>query len=54
MIVNNELERTWKEAVVAEFYVLYLHLSGGTKEYHEKPQNSRSPGRDLNPGPSEH
>jgi hypothetical protein len=28
--VNNELERIWKEVVVAQFKVLSLHLPGGT------------------------
>jgi hypothetical protein len=39
MIVNNELERKWKEAVVAQFKVLSRHLPGGTKENHEKSQS---------------
>jgi hypothetical protein len=41
MIVNNELERMWKEAVVAKFMVLSRHLPGGTKENHEKPQSGQ-------------
>jgi hypothetical protein len=52
--VNKELERKWKEAVVAQLTVLSRHLSGGTEENHEKPHNSRSPGRDSNPGPPEY
>jgi hypothetical protein len=36
MILNNELERMWKEAVVAQFNVLSHHLLGGTEEYHNK------------------
>jgi hypothetical protein len=54
MIVNYELEMTLKEAAVASFNVLSLHLPGGTEENHEKPQDSRSPGRYLNPGPPEY
>jgi hypothetical protein len=30
------------------FKVLFRHSHGETKENDEKPQNSRSPGRDLN------
>jgi hypothetical protein len=35
--MNNELERMWKEEVVAQFKVLYQNLSGGTEENHQKP-----------------
>jgi hypothetical protein len=31
---DDELERIWKEALVAEIEVLYRHLSEGTEEYH--------------------
>jgi hypothetical protein len=34
MIVNNELERTWKEVVGHEYKVLTWHLPIGTEEYH--------------------
>jgi hypothetical protein len=34
--VNGELERMWKDAVVAYFRALSLHLPGGTEENHEK------------------
>jgi hypothetical protein len=34
--VNDELERIWKEAVVAKVKVLSQHLPGGTEESHEK------------------
>jgi hypothetical protein len=37
--VNDELERMWKEAVVALFKVLSRHLPGGSEENHEKPQS---------------
>jgi hypothetical protein len=40
MTVNNELERMWKEAVVAQFKVLSQHLlGGGTEENHKKLQS---------------
>jgi hypothetical protein len=54
MIANNELERMWKEAVVA-----YLrHCPGICLERLRKTtktfsQDRRFPGRDLNPGPSD-
>jgi hypothetical protein len=35
MIVNYELERMWKEAVMACFKVLSQHMAGGTKKQHE-------------------
>jgi hypothetical protein len=48
-LVNNELERMWKEVVMAQFKVISLRLSGGTEEDHGKPRlESRSLGRDLN------
>jgi hypothetical protein len=34
--VDDELERMWKEAVVAEFKVLPRHLPGETEENCEK------------------
>jgi hypothetical protein len=34
--MNDKLERMRKEAVVALYKVLCLHLSGGTEEYYEK------------------
>jgi hypothetical protein len=49
--VINELGRVWKETIVALFNVLYQHMpwrdSGKPKNLR---QDSRSPGRDLNPG----
>jgi hypothetical protein len=46
----------WKEAVVSQFKVLPQNLRGETEEKYEKPhsQDSRSPGRNLNPGPPEY
>jgi hypothetical protein len=47
MVVNNELERTWKEAVVALFKVLFRHWAWGTEESIENfSQDSRCPDRD--------
>jgi hypothetical protein len=37
--MNNELERIWKDAVEAQFKVLYWHLCGGTEENHTKSQS---------------
>lgn len=34
-LVNNELERTWKEAIMTEFTVIFTHMSGGTIGKHE-------------------
>jgi hypothetical protein len=53
--VNNELDRVWKEAVMALFEVLSWHLPEGLrKTTKDLGQNSWSPGRDLNPGPPEY
>jgi hypothetical protein len=37
MIEEYELERIWKEAVMAQFNVLSRHLPGGTEEDQGKP-----------------
>jgi hypothetical protein len=34
--MNNEFERIWNEAIVAEFKELSQYLPGGTEECHEK------------------
>jgi hypothetical protein len=34
-LINNKLERTWKEAVIAQFKVLTQHLPGETEENHK-------------------
>jgi hypothetical protein len=39
MPVSDELERMWKEAVMAYFKVLSRHFPGGTEENHEKPRS---------------
>jgi hypothetical protein len=39
MIMNIDLERMWKEAVVAWFEVLCRHLPGGTEENHQNFQS---------------
>jgi hypothetical protein len=36
VIVNNELERMWKEKVISFFKAPSLHLCRGTEEYFEK------------------
>jgi hypothetical protein len=49
--MNNEFEKIWKEAVVAQFKLLHQHFPGWTKENHEiQRQDSGSPGRDLHSG----
>jgi hypothetical protein len=40
LLGNNELERIKKEAVVAYFEVLSLHLPGETEETHKEPQDN--------------
>jgi hypothetical protein len=35
LLMNDELERIWKKAVLVYFKLLSQHLSGGTEEYHE-------------------
>jgi hypothetical protein len=37
--MNVELERMWKEAVLALFKALSLHLPGGTEESHGNSQS---------------
>jgi hypothetical protein len=52
MKINDELERIWKEAVLALFQVLSQHLTGELRKLMENlSQDSQSPGRDLNLGP---
>jgi hypothetical protein len=49
------MEGMWKKAIVAYFKVLSQHFPVGTEDNHGKVhQDSRSPSRDLNPGPPEH
>jgi hypothetical protein len=38
-IVNDETERPWKEAVMAQFKALFQHLLKATEQEHEKPQS---------------
>jgi hypothetical protein len=40
IIVNDELQRMWKETVVASFKVQFRHFPGGTDENHEKSQSA--------------
>jgi hypothetical protein len=52
---TERMELMWKKAIVAYFKVLSQHFPVGTEDNHEKlHQDSRSPSRDLNPGPPEH
>jgi hypothetical protein len=37
-VMNNQLERTWNEAVVSYFEVLSQYLTGKPEENHESPQ----------------
>jgi hypothetical protein len=37
-IVSGELERTWKEAYIASFKVLYQHFPGESEENYQEPQ----------------
>jgi hypothetical protein len=50
LLMYNEFERIWKEAVVAKFKVISGRSPGGTEESHEQLK-SGSPSliRDLNP-----
>jgi hypothetical protein len=54
MTVHNELERMWEEVVVAIFKVLPKHLHGGTKEKHQKIQDSLCHGQYPNWTPPEY
>jgi hypothetical protein len=48
----DELERPWKDAVVAYFLCCpSIFQDGLIKSTTDLSQNSRYPGRDLNPGP---
>jgi hypothetical protein len=50
----NELESMWKEAVMAEFKVLYQNLPGVTKENHKNPQSGQPVSRPrYEPQPSQ-
>jgi hypothetical protein len=52
--VNNEVERMWKGAVVAEFELLSRYLPGATeKDYKRRQTGNPSPAPCLNQGPSE-
>jgi hypothetical protein len=38
--INNKLEKTWKEVVVARLKIIIQHLTGGVdKKNHRKPQS---------------
>jgi hypothetical protein len=53
-LVDNELGRMWKEAVVPWFKVLSQHFPLGAEEHHGKSYDSPSQGPDLDPGPPEY
>jgi hypothetical protein len=38
MIVNNKLDRMWKEVAMAYYKIVTQHWPGGTKESCENPQ----------------
>jgi hypothetical protein len=40
MMVNNELERVWNKAAVAQFKMQSPHLPGGLDEMHGKQQSN--------------
>jgi hypothetical protein len=52
--VKDELKGLGRKRSWPNFKVLPRNVSGGTEENHEKPQDSRSPVRGLNPGPPEY
>jgi hypothetical protein len=55
MIVNNELQRVWNKAAVAQLTTPYWHLLLCTEESHENlKQDSQCMGWDLNPAPHEY
>jgi hypothetical protein len=47
------LEKIWKKAVVI-INVLQRYFARGAEENHVEREDSRSPGRDVNPGPAEY
>jgi hypothetical protein len=38
--MNNELEKIWKEGIVAKFMAIPRNLRGGTEENHKNPQSA--------------
>jgi hypothetical protein len=53
--MNDDLERIWKEAVGTQFVALSRYLLWRDWEKPRKAcQDSRTPGRDLSPGPPEY
>jgi hypothetical protein len=52
LLLNNEVEGIWKEAVLALFEVLSWNCPAGLRKARKTCQASRSP--DLNPGPLEY
>jgi hypothetical protein len=52
--MNCELQSKCKVVVMSSFKVLCMHLVGVSDENHDKPQDSRFPGRNLIPGPPDY
>lgn len=52
--MNYELEMVWKGATFDKFGLFFYNFPGGTEWYHERSQNNRSAGEDLNLGPPKH
>jgi hypothetical protein len=50
--MNNELRRTWKEAIMACFQILSQLFPGETEENHDN-QDSQCPGEDSTPNINE-
>jgi hypothetical protein len=48
VIMNNELRRMGKEAVLGKFTVPSRHSGGGTDEIYEESQGNWHPGRQSN------
>ena len=42
LLLNNELEKVWKEIVAASFWALSRHLPGSLRENHKQPQSRYS------------
>jgi hypothetical protein len=54
LLINNELERVWKEAVLALLQVLPQHLPGGTDKTTKTLIQDKFTGRDFNWMPLKH
>jgi hypothetical protein len=54
VIMKNELEGMWKEAIVAQYKVPSRYLRGVTEENHGNAYDCRSPGLDSRRAPPKH